>query len=475
MRPRYVLASVLLAFSGTALGQDLNFISAVEVKDEGSSVVVSVTGSKPPNFTTFSMADPPRFVLDLSEARFKGVPEDLPINDKLILVVKNLSYGSDATSIARIMIAFAVDVDPPDVQAQGSSLVVRIVKPTVVGRTAVAQADPAAAQRAREQEEAQRRAEAEAQAQAQIQAQAQAQAEAQARAEAEKRAQDEVQAKVAKDAELQAAELKAAEEARLADARRAQEEAQAKADALKQAEPKASEADAIAALDAELKAGDEARAARAREAQGESDRLEAIAAAKAEADRKKLEERDAKADAKRQRAEAIAAAKAEADRKKQEAAELKAEARQQREEAIAAAKREAGTTASAQVREIGFRQMPGVSRVFLRTSVPPRFTIQDVGENLIRVELENTRVARRNDARFLDTSFFASAVALITPSRQGSTYVVEIKLKQKVPYQQKIEGDMLAIDFERPAAGAAAGAPAPEAPPAVAGDAAADR
>jgi hypothetical protein len=107
------------------------------------------------------------------------------------------------------------------------------------------------------------------------------------------------------------------------------------------------------------------------------------------------------------------------------------------------------------VRELGFKQLPGASRVFLRTSTSPRFTIQDAGENLIRVEVENARAMRRNDMRFLDTSFFPSAVAMITPMRRGSAYVVEIKLKQKVPYQQKVEGDMLAIDFERPAAAVA--------------------
>jgi colicin import membrane protein len=102
----------------------------------------------------------------------------------------------------------------------------------------------------------------------------------------------------------------------------------------------------------------------------------------------------------------------------------------------------------------------------VRTSVTPQFTIQDLGNDTVRVELQNTAVRRRNDTRFLDTSFFPSAVAMITPSKRGSTYVVDIKLKQKVPYQQKIEGDMLAIDFERPgsAAGAAA-APAPGAEP----------
>jgi hypothetical protein len=63
---------------------------------------------------------------------------------------------------------------------------------------------------------------------------------------------------------------------------------------------------------------------------------------------------------------------------------------------------------------------------------------------------------------------------MITPSTRGSTYVVDIKLKERVPYQQKLEGDVLAIDFARPG-GAAAGAPAPDAAPAAAaGPAASD-
>jgi hypothetical protein len=40
---------------------------------------------------------------------------------------------------------------------------------------------------------------------------------------------------------------------------------------------------------------------------------------------------------------------------------------------------------------------------------------------------------------------------------------VEIKLRQRVPYQQKLEGDVLAIDFERPGAPASA-TPAAEPP-----------
>jgi hypothetical protein len=108
----------------------------------------------------------------------------------------------------------------------------------------------------------------------------------------------------------------------------------------------------------------------------------------------------------------------------------------------------------------------------VKTSATPRFTITDVGDDVVRLEVENTRVSRRNDTRPLDTSFFPSAVASITPSRVGTSYVVDIKLKKRVPYQQKVEGDVLAIDFERPplpleagTAGApeTAGAPAAEA------------
>jgi len=84
-----------------------------------------------------------------------------------------------------------------------------------------------------------------------------------------------------------------------------------------------------------------------------------------------------------------------------------------------------------------------------------------VGDDVVRVELENTRATRRNDTRFLDTSFFASPVALITPSVKGTAYVVDIKLRQRVPYQQKVEGDVLAIDFERPQPAAAPGEPPP--------------
>jgi hypothetical protein len=112
-----------------------------------------------------------------------------------------------------------------------------------------------------------------------------------------------------------------------------------------------------------------------------------------------------------------------------------------------------------QVREVGFRQLPDVSRIFVRTSATPQYSVQEVDDRTVRIELENSRALRKNDLRFLDTSFFSSAVELITPSRQGTSYVLTVKLRQRVPYQQKVEGDLLAIDFQRPAEGSAGARP----------------
>jgi hypothetical protein len=114
-----------------------------------------------------------------------------------------------------------------------------------------------------------------------------------------------------------------------------------------------------------------------------------------------------------------------------------------------------------QVEFVGFKLTPQGSRVFVRTRNPPRFSVSEPQANLVRVELPNTRVPLRNDLNALDTSFFPTAVARITPVRSGRSYVLEIQLRESVPWQQRLDGDTLSLDFDRPAP-----APAPAAAPA---------
>jgi hypothetical protein len=121
-----------------------------------------------------------------------------------------------------------------------------------------------------------------------------------------------------------------------------------------------------------------------------------------------------------------------------------------------------------QVEFVGFKQTAQGSRVFVRTRTPPRFSVSEPRENVVRVEFPNTRVPLRNDLNFLDTSFFPTAVAKITPVRSGRSYVLEIQLRERVAWQQRLDGDTLSLDFDRPARPAAppaSAAPAVPAPP----------
>ena len=477
MRLRTLLPAAALLAATAARGQaaNLNVISKVEVEDAGANVVVSIRGSKPPNFTTFSMMDPPRFVIDLSESTFQNVPEDIRVENGVISVIKNLSYGSDATSIARIMVAFSREVDPPDVQTVGKTLVVKVAKPAGApvaqgpspeeAARARAEADRKASEEAKARADAEARAAQEARAKAEQEAQAKAEQEARAKAEQEAQAKAEQEAKARAEAAPPAAPPAVAAAPpptpEIPDQARAEEEARAKAEAQARAQ-----AEAEARVEAETKARAEAEARAKAEAETQA-RAQAEAEARVEAETKARAEAEARAKAE---AEARASAKAAEETRGAEARPeppVVASLPPSRPEPVRP-EPPALPSRPSQVQEIGFKMLPEASRVFIRTTTPPSFTISEAGENLIRVELANTRVRRRNDTRFLDTSFFPSAVALVSPKRQGSTYVVEIKLKQRVPYQQKVEGDMLAIDFERPA-GMRGPAAAPAARPAAPG------
>lgn len=484
MRSSPTLALCLL-LAGAAQAQELNVITGVEVKDSGNSVVLTVKGSKPPNFTTFSMADPARFVIDLSEARFQGVPEDMRVDDGVIRVVKNLAYGSGASAIARVMIAFSVDVEPPDVQTDGTSLTVKVAKPagtavaaaggapsgasvagagdSASGAGAAAAAAAAAAALARSEADEAARQEALAREQREAEAREQARLAAEATAK-EREAQDRAEAEArAREAQQLAAQQAAADEAArvAADARRAEIKAKAAAETA-MAQQLAAETPAATSPGAAAPA---------------SVAVAVDPAAQAEAERAASAQAKADARARRDIEQALAAKQAaEGETRVDSAPPAATPAAPPAAPPTTAAAAATATVKSAlaapaasgrpaRLQAVGFKQLPTVSRVFVKTSAPSRFTISDLGDDVVRLEVENTRAARRNDTRPLDTSFFPSAVAMITPSRKGTSYVVDIKLRKRVPYQQKVEGDVVAIDFERPPG---EGSPAGEATPAAA-------
>ncbi len=102
---------------------------------------------------------------------------------------------------------------------------------------------------------------------------------------------------------------------------------------------------------------------------------------------------------------------------------------------------------------VGFQQTLESSRVFIKTTEPVRFHVTEEGDNLVVLELENTRIPLRNNTRFLDTHFFDSAVTMITPREiegVSRNVRIEIQLRNKVPFSSGQDENMVFLDFSRP-------------------------
>jgi len=375
----FALVSVALVLGPAAtFAADPNVVTSVEVTERGSSVDVTVRGSKPPSFTTFSLVDPPRFVIDLSEATFDGVKRKVG-GVGAVKEVNAIAFGEGVHATARLTVTFLGDVEPPDVQAAGNVLVVRVgPRPG----TAVAAASPPEP------------------------------------------------APVAAGSPPSAPPTPVAAAPAVAPA-----------------------APAVPAVTAASAAAVAAAAADAEQARAMQQAKEAEAKALADAKAAAEAQAAAEARAQAQAAAAVAAAPAPAAPAPAPAAPARAPA--------------AAPAPPNQVEFVGFKQTAQGSRVFVRTRTTPRFSVSEPRENVVRVEFPNTRVPLRNDLNFLDTSFFTTAVAKVTPIRAGSSYVIEIQLRERVAWQQRLDGDTLSLDFDRPARPAASTAPAAPAPPAA--------
>jgi hypothetical protein len=180
-------------------------------------------------------------------------------------------------------------------------------------------------------------------------------------------------------------------------------------------------------------------------------------------------------DAKKQKAEeAEAKRQAAEDAKKQKAEEAEAKRKQQQDEV--AAKKQAAEDAKRQktvamntppptdtghidisgrqkrMLFVGFQQQAASSRVYVKTNEPVRYSVSEGVDKTVVLELENTRIAMRNNERFLDTSYFDTPVEKVSPEAGPTRSVrIAIKLKESVPYQAKQDGNEVSLEFQRPA------------------------
>ncbi len=100
---------------------------------------------------------------------------------------------------------------------------------------------------------------------------------------------------------------------------------------------------------------------------------------------------------------------------------------------------------------IGFQMSATGSRVFIKTRDEAEYSIKEKDEKTLVLEIYNADIPKKNNRRPLDTSFFNSPVAYISPEvDSGSIKVIkiEIKLKERVPFITKQESNALYVDFE---------------------------
>ncbi|MGA9521790.1 MAG: AMIN domain-containing protein [Myxococcaceae bacterium] len=410
----------------------LNTISQVIVRPG----VVEIIGSSRPNFTTFTMANPHRLVIDISDAELKGVPAVIE-GQAMITGVKTASYGSGPGAIARVLIGFEREIDT-DIIASGSTLRVKVLQPEKgtgyfsdarnpdgsaratqvaavqpeLDRTESTNADrneaEARARRTAEGEAQRRTAEAEAQHRAEAEAQRRA-----AEAEAQRKAEVETQRRAEEaEARRRAAEVEAQRRAAEAEAQHRAAEAEARRRAENEAQHRADE---IAAQ----RGADEAEARRAREAAERDD------SARVEAQR---EERLRREEARRVEAEAKRRSELEARRSRTQPAVAREGQRS--------------------VSLVGFRPSGRGARVFIQMDGTTQYEVREGDVRTIVVVLRGTRISSPNNARFLDTSFFDTPVQLVNPTEVGDEVHVAVKLKRPVPYQVHQSEDALVIEFQ---------------------------
>lgn len=99
---------------------------------------------------------------------------------------------------------------------------------------------------------------------------------------------------------------------------------------------------------------------------------------------------------------------------------------------------------------IGFHAAKGYSRLFLKSTERVAFEVIP-GAGVVKVRIKQSRAKLTNNMRFLDMSYFPTALWRVTPRRAGEDVDVEILMREAVPYKLRRKGDTIQIDFDLPA------------------------
>ena len=101
---------------------------------------------------------------------------------------------------------------------------------------------------------------------------------------------------------------------------------------------------------------------------------------------------------------------------------------------------------------LGFQQFQDASRVFVKTTEPVNYQIDDSKPGVVALLLENTQVSKRINQLPLDTTYFESPVRMITVEiieGASPTTKIVISLREDAAFKEVSKDTMLALDFSR--------------------------
>jgi colicin import membrane protein len=127
LRACAVLAVLTVALPASSAGEkDLSELTQVSMKAAKDDVVVMLSGSKAPDFTSFTMTDPFRVVIDWAGSRLQGVTEEKRFERGLIRRITTKQYDSEAEKISRVTVELSRETSY-HVEADGKRVMVHFV------------------------------------------------------------------------------------------------------------------------------------------------------------------------------------------------------------------------------------------------------------------------------------------------------------------------------------------------------------
>ncbi|MCC7380660.1 MAG: AMIN domain-containing protein [Deltaproteobacteria bacterium] len=103
--------SAALLLLGAADSEPLSKLGKVAIESSESEVVVRLTGSKTPDFTSFTMKDPFRVVVDWAGSTLSGVPADKEVGQGLVRRISSKQFESESEHLSRVTIELARETE----------------------------------------------------------------------------------------------------------------------------------------------------------------------------------------------------------------------------------------------------------------------------------------------------------------------------------------------------------------------------